>query len=85
MFRSERDGGAANEEVARRPDLGGRSTVYGTKGAVACEHPGAALAGLRILDVGGNAADACVSMAACMDCHRARQASLACNFCHEQK
>ncbi|MFN0170215.1 MAG: cytochrome c3 family protein [Bryobacteraceae bacterium] len=25
------------------------------------------------------------SMAACMDCHRARQASLACNYCHEQK
>ena len=26
-----------------------------------------------------------ISMAACMDCHRERQASLACNFCHEQK
>jgi len=25
------------------------------------------------------------SMAACMDCHRAKQASLACNYCHEQK
>src|SRR5918992_5016339 len=65
MFKSERDG-AANEKVARRPDLGGRSTVYGTKGAVACEHPGAALAGIRVLDAGGNAADACVAMAACM-------------------
>jgi gamma-glutamyltranspeptidase/glutathione hydrolase len=54
------------EGVARRPDLGGRSTVYGTKGAVACEHPSAALAGIRALDAGGNAADACVAMAACM-------------------
>ena len=26
-----------------------------------------------------------ISMAACMDCHRARQASLACNYCHEQR
>ncbi len=56
------DGGTAG----RRPDLGGRSTVYGTKGAVACEHPEAALAGIRVLDDGGTAADACVAMAACM-------------------
>jgi gamma-glutamyltranspeptidase / glutathione hydrolase len=49
-----------------RPDSGGRSTVYGTKGAVACEHPAAALAGIRVLDAGGTAADACVAMAACM-------------------
>ena len=26
-----------------------------------------------------------ISMAACMDCHRARQASIACNYCHEQR
>lgn len=26
-----------------------------------------------------------ISMAACMDCHRARRASLACNYCHEPK
>jgi hypothetical protein len=26
-----------------------------------------------------------ISMAACMDCHRTRGASLACNFCHDQK
>jgi hypothetical protein len=26
-----------------------------------------------------------ISMAACMDCHRERQASLACNYCHAQK
>jgi gamma-glutamyltranspeptidase / glutathione hydrolase len=51
---------------ARRPDSGGRSTVFGTRGAVACEHPQAALAGIRVLDEGGNAADACVAMAACM-------------------
>ncbi len=49
-----------------RPDGGGRSTVFGTRGAVACEHPEAALAGIRVLDAGGNAADACVAMAACM-------------------
>jgi hypothetical protein len=24
------------------------------------------------------------TMAACMDCHRAREASVACNYCHEQ-
>jgi gamma-glutamyltranspeptidase / glutathione hydrolase len=64
MFRSEE--GAAGERVTRRPDLGGRSTVYTTKGAVACEHPSAALAGIRALDAGGTAADACVAMAACM-------------------
>src|SRR3712207_2232170 len=65
MFRSE-EGAAGGGKVTRRPDLGGRSTVYGTKGAVACEHPSAALAGIRALDAGGNAADACVAMAACM-------------------
>src|SRR5918997_2466313 len=58
------DGGGGR--FARRPDLGGRSTVFGTKGAVACEHPDAALAGIRVLDAGGTAADACVAMAACM-------------------
>ena len=26
-----------------------------------------------------------ISMAACMDCHRNRGASLACNYCHEQR
>ncbi|CAN5125426.1 gamma-glutamyltransferase [soil metagenome] len=51
---------------ARRPDLGGRSTVFGTRAAVACEHPRAALAGMGVLDAGGTAADACVAMAACM-------------------
>jgi gamma-glutamyltranspeptidase/glutathione hydrolase len=65
MFRSE-EGTAAGERVTRRPDLGGRSTVYSTKGAVACEHPSAALAGIRVLDAGGTAVDACVAMAACM-------------------
>src|SRR5215210_2019121 len=65
MFRSEGDA-AADGRITWRPDLGGRSTVCGTKGAVACEHPSAALAGIRVLDAGGNAADACVAMAACM-------------------
>jgi len=61
MFRSEE---AATS--VRRPDEGGRSTVFGTRGAVACEHPSAALAGIRALDAGGTAADACVAMAAAM-------------------
>jgi gamma-glutamyltranspeptidase/glutathione hydrolase len=65
MFRS-KEGAAAGERVARRPDFGGRSTIYGTKGAVACEHPSAALAGVRVLEAGGTAADACVAMAAAM-------------------
>jgi gamma-glutamyltranspeptidase / glutathione hydrolase len=55
-----------DEPATRRPDLGGRSTVFGTKGAVACEHPSAAVIGLRVLDNGGTAADACVAMAAAM-------------------
>lgn len=56
----------AGRSSPRRPDLGGRSTVFGTRGAVACEHPSAALAGIEVLDEGGNAADACVAMAAAM-------------------
>src|ERR687889_544506 len=56
----------SGETIARRPDRGGRSTVFGTGGAVACEHPTAALVGLRVLDSGGTAADACVAMAAAM-------------------
>jgi gamma-glutamyltranspeptidase/glutathione hydrolase len=58
------DGGGG--KFTRRPDHGGRSTVFGTRGVVACEHPDAALAGIRVLDAGGTAADACVAMAACM-------------------
>src|ERR671932_1661199 len=65
MSRSE-EGATAGEMSTRRPDLGGRSTVFGTKGAVACEHPSAATTGLRVLDAGGTAADACVAMAAAM-------------------
>ena len=49
-----------------RPFSGGRSTVFGMGGAVACEHPQAARAGIRALDEGGTAADACVAMAAVM-------------------
>ena len=56
----------SEDTLVRRPDAGGRSTVFGTKGAVACEHPTAALIGLRVLDAGGTAADACVAMAAAM-------------------
>jgi gamma-glutamyltranspeptidase / glutathione hydrolase len=58
--------GGLREAPVQRPDSGGRSAVFGTRGAVACEHPQAALAGIRVLDEGGNAADACVAMAACM-------------------
>jgi gamma-glutamyltranspeptidase / glutathione hydrolase len=61
MFRSEEAAASV-----RRPDKGGRSTVFGKRGAVACEHPSAALAGIRVLDAGGTAADACVAMAAAM-------------------
>ena len=63
MFKSE---SGAEKSHARRPDRGGRSTVFGTRGAVACEHPSAAVAGLRVLDEGGTAADASVAMAAAM-------------------
>ena len=56
----------SEEAAVRRPNKGGRSTVLGTQGAVACEHPTAALVGLRVLDDGGTAADACVAMAAAM-------------------
>ena len=56
----------SQDTLVRRPDAGGRSTVFGTKGAVACEHPTAAVIGLRVLDAGGTAADACVAMAAAM-------------------
>lgn len=62
MFKGDNEEGAKTAFL--RPDDGGRSTVYGTKGAVACEHPQAALAGIRTLDAGGTAADACVAMAA---------------------
>ena len=47
MFRSEEAAASV-----RRPDQGGRSTVFGTRGAVACEHPSATLAGIRALDAG---------------------------------
>ena len=54
------------DRPGRRPDSGGRSTVFGMRGAVACEHPNAVLASIRVLDEGGDAADACVAMAALM-------------------
>uniref|UniRef100_A0A383V5K4 Gamma-glutamyltransferase n=1 Tax=Tetradesmus obliquus TaxID=3088 RepID=A0A383V5K4_TETOB len=43
-----------------------RSPVYSTKGMVACSQPLAAQAGLRILQAGGNAADAAVAVAAAL-------------------
>lgn len=44
-----------------------RSTVHSTKGIIACTQPLAAAAGQRILAKGGNAADAAVAVAACMN------------------
>lgn len=41
-----------------------RSVVHGTRGMVACTSPLAAQAGLKILEAGGNAADAAVAAAA---------------------
>lgn len=44
-----------------------RSTVHSTKGMVACSQPLAAAVGNKILSDGGNAADACVAMAAALN------------------
>lgn len=44
-----------------------RSTVYSTKGMIATSQPLATLAGLEILNKGGNAADAAVATAAAMN------------------
>jgi len=44
-----------------------RSPVLASHGCVACNQPLAAEAGVRILRSGGNAADAAVAVAACMN------------------
>ncbi|KAL4938130.1 hypothetical protein BDV06DRAFT_232080 [Aspergillus oleicola] len=44
-----------------------RSTVHSTKGIVTCTQPLAAAAGQKILDQGGNAADAAVAVAAALN------------------
>ena len=50
------------DQPTRRPDSRERSTVFGTRGTVACKHPHAALAGIQALDDGGNIADPIVQL-----------------------
>ncbi|ODM99050.1 putative gamma-glutamyltransferase YwrD [Orchesella cincta] len=50
-----------------QPWVSRRSPVYSTHGMVACSQPLAAQAGLKILDAGGNAADAAVAVAAALN------------------
>jgi len=45
-----------------QPPLTWRPVVYGAKGMVAAEHPLQAIAGLRVLEQGGNAIDAAVAI-----------------------
>eukprot|EP00898_Chlorokybus_atmophyticus_P004143 jgi/Chlat1/472/Chrsp103S01073 len=63
-----------------------RSAVYGTRGVAASSQPLATEAGIRILQQGGNAADAAVAMAACLNvtepCSTGKQASLVVTFYH---
>ncbi|KAI7850815.1 nucleophile aminohydrolase [Circinella umbellata] len=49
------------------PFISRRSTVYGTDGMVACQHPIAAQIGAGILEKGGNAADAAIAVAAALN------------------
>ncbi|KAK4704402.1 gamma-glutamyltranspeptidase / glutathione hydrolase, partial [Phenoliferia sp. Uapishka_3] len=55
------------EKTPFAPFASRRSVVYATKGMVACSQPLAAQAGLEILKLGGNAADAAVAVSAALN------------------
>lgn len=57
---------ASTTDDAALPYASRRSCAYGTRGMVSCSQPLAAQAGLRVLQGGGNAADAAVAMAAAL-------------------